>query len=156
MEIFRPSGQAILTVRRLLHNLLTAQFSEEGSNRRIFENATYEQFVKYVREVASKTFSKFQIFSWNMRYLIATAEFKVKLTIVDASQQTMQTQISNFCLSKYNSGKYKSNMILIFKALHGLKPWNIEIYVKIYALFCLTIGRNYATIQNKELFDMIC
>ena len=57
-----PSGQSILTVRRLLHNLLTVRFSEEGSNRRILENETYEQFVKYVREAASKTVSKFKDF----------------------------------------------------------------------------------------------
>ena len=49
MEIFQSSGQAVLTIRRLLHNLLTAQFSEEESKRRIFENGTYKQFEKYVR-----------------------------------------------------------------------------------------------------------
>ena len=40
-------------------------------------------FVRYVKKVASKSFSKFKIFLGNMRYLIAITENKVQLTIVD-------------------------------------------------------------------------
>ena len=46
LQIFRQSSKAILTARRLLHNLLNAQFSEEGSNRRIFKNEKYDKFVR--------------------------------------------------------------------------------------------------------------
>ena len=40
------------TVPMLIH-LLTAKFSEEGSNSLIYEKAVYGRFVKYVKEVAS-------------------------------------------------------------------------------------------------------
>lgn len=48
----RSQNKAALTVPMLIH-LLTAKFSEEGSNSLIYEKAVYGKFVKYVREVAS-------------------------------------------------------------------------------------------------------
>ena len=63
VTIFRPYDQAKLTARRLLHNVLEAQFPEKESNRRLFENGIYEQLVRDVREVGSKSFLKFKMFS---------------------------------------------------------------------------------------------
>ena len=63
-------------------------------------------FVRYVKKVASKSFSKLKIFLGNMRYLIAITENKVQLTIVDVCRRTMQTQVTNFCINKYKSVKY--------------------------------------------------
>ena len=42
-----------MTVRSLTV-LLTASFSEEGSNKRTYENKVYAEFLKYIRQVASK------------------------------------------------------------------------------------------------------
>ena len=39
---------------KMLTNLLTPQFSPEGSNRRKLESAVYSTFIKYMREAASK------------------------------------------------------------------------------------------------------
>ena len=53
LYLLRPAqNKAALTVPMLIH-LLTAKFSEEGSNSLIYEKAVYGKFVKYVREVAS-------------------------------------------------------------------------------------------------------
>ena len=69
MELFPPSGQAILTVRRLLHNL-----EKKAVTDKYLEMEHMNNFVRYVKEVARKSFSKFKIFSGNMRYLIAITE----------------------------------------------------------------------------------
>lgn len=42
-----------MTVRKLQH-LLKPEFSERGSNARMFEGDVYRAFIKYVREAASK------------------------------------------------------------------------------------------------------
>ena len=55
LYLLRPShssDSAKLSVRKLLF-LLEAEFSEEGSNSRPYENAVYAMFVKYVREASS-------------------------------------------------------------------------------------------------------
>jgi len=39
---------------RTLISLLKATFSEEGSNKRRFENQIYAEFLKYLRQVSSK------------------------------------------------------------------------------------------------------
>lgn len=41
-----------MTVRKLQH-LLKPEFSERGSNARMFEGDVYRAFIKYVREAAS-------------------------------------------------------------------------------------------------------
>ena len=52
LDIFKRPPYT-LTVRSLV-GLLKPRFSEEGSNRRRFENEIYGQFMKYIRLVASK------------------------------------------------------------------------------------------------------
>ena len=52
IHLLRPSAIAKLSVRKLLF-LLKAEFSEEGSNRLVYEKAVYTKFVKYVRDVSS-------------------------------------------------------------------------------------------------------
>ena len=52
LDIFKRPPYT-LTVRSLV-GLLKPRFSEEGSNRRRFENEIYAQFMKYIRLVASK------------------------------------------------------------------------------------------------------
>ena len=55
LYLLRPScssDSAKLSVRKLLF-LLKAEFSEEGSNSRPYENAVYSMFVKSVREASS-------------------------------------------------------------------------------------------------------
>jgi hypothetical protein len=52
LHLFRPSENAKLSVKRLLH-LLIPKFSEKGSNSLKYEKSAYAHFVKYVREVAS-------------------------------------------------------------------------------------------------------
>eukprot|EP00794_Sanderia_malayensis_P012620 gene12620-13909_t len=48
----QPSSSSTLTLKRLLL-LLKPTFSEEGNNKRMFENSVYSCFVKYARNVAS-------------------------------------------------------------------------------------------------------
>ncbi|XP_069129254.1 uncharacterized protein [Argopecten irradians] len=48
--LFRPSASQSMTVNKLLTSF-KCQFSEEGSNKRMLEEATYRTFVKYTREV---------------------------------------------------------------------------------------------------------
>ncbi|XP_070547220.1 uncharacterized protein [Ptychodera flava] len=50
--LFQVNEASALTMRKLMH-LLKPIFSEEGSNKRTFEDSIYAQYVKYVREVAS-------------------------------------------------------------------------------------------------------
>ena len=50
--LMQPSSSSTLTLKRLLL-LLKPTFSEEGSNKRMFENNVYSCFVKYARNVAS-------------------------------------------------------------------------------------------------------
>ena len=45
----------VVNIRKLQKNILKPVFSEEGSNTRVFEGQAYSQFVKYTREVASKS-----------------------------------------------------------------------------------------------------
>lgn len=51
VSIFRPVHNKI-TVRNFIQ-LLQPQFSEEGSNKFLFEKIVYNKFIKYVREVAA-------------------------------------------------------------------------------------------------------
>ncbi|XP_061197632.1 uncharacterized protein LOC133205778 [Saccostrea echinata] len=48
--LFHPTATTTLTVNKLLH-LLTVNFSCEGSSRRAKEEKTYNEFVKYLRDV---------------------------------------------------------------------------------------------------------
>ena len=57
LYLLRPSQAETLTVKKVTH-LLKTEFSEEGTNSRKFENAVYSQFLKYLREVASKIYLK--------------------------------------------------------------------------------------------------
>ena len=50
--LFHPN-QVHLTFRKLT-SILRPSFSEEGSNKRLFENLTYAAFLKYLREVSSE------------------------------------------------------------------------------------------------------
>lgn len=50
--LMQPSSSSTLTLKRLLL-LLKPTFSEEGSNKRMFENSVYSCFVKYARNVAT-------------------------------------------------------------------------------------------------------
>eukprot|EP00794_Sanderia_malayensis_P001678 gene1678-1871_t len=50
--LMQPSSSSTLTLKRLLL-LLKPTFSEEGNNKRMFENSVYSCFVKYARNVAS-------------------------------------------------------------------------------------------------------
>eukprot|EP00794_Sanderia_malayensis_P013331 gene13331-14707_t len=50
--LMQPSSSSTLTLKRLLW-LLKPTFSEEGNNKRMFENSVYSCFVKYARNVAS-------------------------------------------------------------------------------------------------------
>ncbi|CAB4008163.1 leucine-rich repeat-containing DDB_G0290503 isoform X2 [Paramuricea clavata] len=52
LHLFRPSENAKLSVKRLLH-LLIPTFSEKRSNSLKYGKSAYTHFVKYVREVAS-------------------------------------------------------------------------------------------------------
>ena len=52
LDIFKRPPYT-LTVGSLV-GLLKPRFSEEGSNRRKFENEIYAQFMKYIRLVPSK------------------------------------------------------------------------------------------------------
>ena len=55
LYLLRHSQAETLTVKKVTH-LLKPEFSEEGTNSRKFENAVYSQFLKYLREVASKIY----------------------------------------------------------------------------------------------------
>lgn len=50
--LLQPSSSSTLTLKKLLL-LLKPNFTEEGSNKRLFENSVYSCFVKYARNVAS-------------------------------------------------------------------------------------------------------
>ena len=50
--LLQPSNSNLLTTRKL-NLLLKANFSEEGSNKRLLENAIYGFFNRYTREVAA-------------------------------------------------------------------------------------------------------
>lgn len=52
VHLLRPSPGYAITRKKLL-NILEPQFSDEGSNDRLFENAVYTVFIKYVREAGS-------------------------------------------------------------------------------------------------------
>lgn len=52
-NLFHPSPMSKLNVRSFV-NLLSVNFSEEGSNSRKFEKEVYGKFYNYVREVACK------------------------------------------------------------------------------------------------------
>lgn len=58
LHLLRPEPRQALTVKNVT-NLLKPEFSEEGSNSRIFENAVYAKFMKYLREAASKSIEWF-------------------------------------------------------------------------------------------------
>ena len=124
VTIFRPYDQAKLTARRLLHNVLEAQFPEKESNRRLFENGIYEQLVRDVREVGSKSFLKFKMFSWNIRHLAVTAESNwAKLIYVNRQSFTLKTlNKCNFSPDEYKPGKYKSNIVIISLVFVTLSP----------------------------------
>lgn len=51
LELFRQAKSFQLTRKKLV-NLLKPSFSEEGSNKRRYENSAYKAFSKYVRNVA--------------------------------------------------------------------------------------------------------
>ena len=51
LDLLRPSGNAKLSVKMLLH-LLKTRFSAEGSNNLKYWKNVYTYFIKYVREVA--------------------------------------------------------------------------------------------------------
>jgi len=60
LYLLRPSPSGNLQLKQLTH-LLKPAFSEEGSNNRKYENAAYTAFLKYLREVASKTNTEFTL-----------------------------------------------------------------------------------------------
>ena len=51
-------------------SVLKPVFSEEGSNKRKFENEVYSAFMKYLRKVAGKCFSIFVILSFQLGKLL--------------------------------------------------------------------------------------
>lgn len=51
--LFRTTAATKLTVNKLLHSL-TVNFSPDGSSRRSREEKTYNEFVKYLRDVYGK------------------------------------------------------------------------------------------------------
>lgn len=53
VHLFTTTEPVPLTLK-MVTNLLTPQFSPEGSNRRKLESAVYSTFIKYMREAASK------------------------------------------------------------------------------------------------------
>ena len=52
-HLFRPNESACLTLKKLIL-LLKPVFAEIGSNSRMYQDAVYAKFLKYLREVASK------------------------------------------------------------------------------------------------------
>jgi hypothetical protein len=63
--LFTPQSQQITF--RMLTELLKPSFSQEGSNSRKFENEIYSQFIKYMREVAGKSLSIYDLFLYARR-----------------------------------------------------------------------------------------
>ena len=53
VHLFRKNEATTLAIRRI-QEILKPDFSEQGSNTRVFEGQVYTAFVKYLREVASK------------------------------------------------------------------------------------------------------
>ena len=60
-----------VNICNLQKDMLRPMFSEEESNTRVFEGQAYSQFVKYTREVASKTIIKSSIMTFC--YLVLTS-----------------------------------------------------------------------------------
>lgn len=52
--LFRKSEATTLTVKEL-QQLLKPEFSESGSNARMYKGDVHSAFIKYVREAASKS-----------------------------------------------------------------------------------------------------
>ncbi|XP_068762245.1 uncharacterized protein [Montipora capricornis] len=52
VHLFRQNEATTLPIRRI-QEILKPDFSEQGSNTRVFEGKVYTAFVKYLREVAS-------------------------------------------------------------------------------------------------------
>lgn len=53
IHLLRRNESPLLTIRKL-QTLVSPQFSEQGTNQRKFEGEVYSDFIKYLREVASK------------------------------------------------------------------------------------------------------
>ena len=54
-HLFRPNENTQMTFRRII-SLLKPNFTEDGSNERLYQNKVYNIFVKYLREASSKYF----------------------------------------------------------------------------------------------------
>ena len=54
-HLFRPNENTQMTFRRII-SLLKPNFTEDGSNERLYQNKVYNIFVKYLREAGSKYF----------------------------------------------------------------------------------------------------
>ena len=65
-----------VNIRKLQKDILRPMFSEERSNARVFEGQAYSQFVKYMREVASKAIIESSIMTFCFLVLTSNANNK--------------------------------------------------------------------------------
>ena len=76
IHLFRK-GTTLLTIKQI-QSLLKPAFSEDGSNDRQYEGATYHSFIKYLRQVATAGFQHF-LSKLNAEFMVQCLTFMISL-----------------------------------------------------------------------------
>lgn len=118
MNVFAPGTPSPLTVKKLSH-LLHPIFSEEGSNRKKVETAIYSNFVKYMREAASKYFFtiivKIKAFNYCINgYVMSNIRSNVKPLRTNLELNRHQFKTSEQVSGSWSSLALNQNMYAVY------------------------------------------
>ncbi len=158
IHLLRPGAQNNLSVQKLLQ-LLKPKFSLEGSNARSEEKATYQMFIKYIREVAGGRRESGDVkmtLGHILRFATGASEEpvlgfqlppEIQFPIPDElkrSESNDQSEEPAFKANFSPTARTCVNVLCLPRSTHIFKLPTME---KLFSLYDLTFGQSYFGIQ---------